>query len=138
MALCSLSIGSSCAPLARPRRGERRRQSGSPDDRSHDRIDFGPRDNFGQRFRSGQHSRRQAVAPQPLLQTACGHWVREHRVSRREAPALGQQALILRVGRQCDHLETLGMPPDYVERARADGAGGAEDRETLPRAVEAY
>jgi hypothetical protein len=42
------------------------------------------------------------------------------------------------VGRQRDHLETLGVPLDHVERARTDGASRAEDGETLPWTVEAY
>ena len=160
-ALCSLSIGSSVAPLSRAARmnsgpamtsaslfasstllparaaASVGAQAGGADDRGHHGVDLGER-------------ARPARAPRAPNSTSVSHASarsRARELARRGASAtaprsagrmrtaLLEQRVRLARARSARRLEAIGMPRDDVERARADRAGGAEDGERLHRGI---
>ncbi len=153
MALCSLSIGSSCAPLSRTASRNRRpaitsasllasstrlparaaarvgRQPGGTDDRCHHRIDLRERGDCLQGARARQHLGRQSGRTHLPLEQIGAARIHQHGVTWGEAAALLEQPLDLACAVKRRSRGSGRMPRHHVQRAGADRAGRTEDSE---------
>eukprot|EP01136_Pigoraptor_vietnamica_P026049 Opistho-1_new@80667 len=117
--------------LARARGGQAGGQAGRADNRRHHRVHAGVAADVAQCLRARQHLDRKtefAHARRELLRMGCtGH----DGVTRGKTLALRQDHLHLRRGGERKHGVALRVACHHVERAGADGTGGAQDGDGL-------
>ena len=120
--------------LARSRGRHGRGQSRRTDDRRHHDMHIIVGGHQLQGFLASEHFRAsmtQLIQARPkALRCRC---IGEHRVAGSEALAKLHHGLHCTVGGQGEDAIAVGMARQHVQRARADGAAGPENRHHLPR-----